>query len=78
LRHFDVEPLSFNALLISSNSFPDEMPTLCMVFDNGLLCIEVLRLFGDKGQGHDNALTAFALSRNDCHFGQCMTTLIPL
>jgi hypothetical protein len=43
LRHWLVLPLSFNALLISNNSFPDETPMLYMVFDNGLLCIAMKR-----------------------------------
>jgi hypothetical protein len=34
LRHWLVLPLSFNALAISSSSFADEMPMLCMVFGN--------------------------------------------
>jgi hypothetical protein len=39
LRHWLVEPLSFNALAISNNSFVDETPMLYMAFDNVSLCI---------------------------------------
>jgi hypothetical protein len=34
LRHWLVLPLSFNALLINTNSSPDETPMPCTVFDN--------------------------------------------
>jgi hypothetical protein len=54
------------------------MPKRCMAFDNALLCIEVLRQFGDKGQGHGNGLTAFDPNRNDFHSSQRMTNAIPL
>jgi hypothetical protein len=39
LRHWLVLPLSLSALAISNTHDLDEMPTLCMAFDNELLCI---------------------------------------
>jgi hypothetical protein len=53
LRHLVVLPLPCNALLIKSNSFPDEMPKPCMAFDNALLCTSMMHLFDGMGQGLD-------------------------
>ena len=54
------------------------MPTPCMAFDNALLCIEALRQFGDKGQGHGNALTAFDPNRNANRSSPDTTSGFPL
>jgi hypothetical protein len=73
LRHLVVLPLPCNALLISNSSSLDEMPMLCMAFDNALLCTLMMHLFDGMGQGLDTTSISFALVRNDYGYELCMT-----
>jgi hypothetical protein len=78
LRHLVVLPLPCNALLISNSSSLDEMPMLCMAFDNALLCTSMMHLFDGMGQGLDTTSISFDPVQNDFRYELNTTNGFPL